>query len=110
MALLTTQYIGPAGLAPTYSAVSASDTCAPGGTVFLHVKNAGGSPDTVTIAGVGTEGYGVARPNLTVSVPATTGDRMIGPLKQEWFAASGTGVVTITHSFTTSVTCAVVSL
>ena len=108
MAALTTQYILPSGLAPTYGAVSASDTCSPGNTVFIHVKNAGGSPDTVTVTGVGTEGYGVARPNLTVTVPATTGDRMIGPLKAEWFAGS-TGVVTITHSFTTSVTCAVVS-
>ena len=107
MAALTTQYVSPTGLAPTYGAVSASDTLSPGNTLFLHVKNAGGSPDTVTIAGVGTEPYGVSKPNLTVSVPATTGDRMIGPLKAEWFAVNGT--ITVTHSFTTSVTCAVIS-
>lgn len=107
MAALTTQYILATGTAVTYGAVSASDTLTPGANVFLHVKNAGGSPDTVTIAAVGNEPWGVAKPSLTVSVPATTGDRMIGPIKAEWFAVNGT--VTVTHSFTTSVTCAVVS-
>lgn len=107
MAALTTQYISPTGLAATYVAVSASDTLSPGNTLFLHVKNAGGSADTVSIAGVGNEPYGVSKPALTVTVPATTGDRMIGPLKAEWFAVNGT--ITVTHSSITSVTCAVVS-
>lgn len=109
MAAIATQFIATTGLAPSYSAVSASDTITPGNSVFIHVKNAGGSPDTVTITAVGNTGYGVAKPNLTVSVPATTGDRMIGPIKAEHFANSS-GVVTVTHSFTTSVTCAVISI
>ncbi len=42
MAALTTQTINRAGVTPSYTAVSASDTFTGGAGVFLHVKNAGG--------------------------------------------------------------------
>lgn len=105
MALLTAQSVNQSGLAPSYSAVSASDTFANDGTVFLHVKNAGGSADTVTITSVQTCNQGATH-NLTVSVPATTGDRLIGPFETSRFNDPTTGLVTVTHSFTTSVTAA----
>jgi hypothetical protein len=41
-----------------------------------------------------------------VSVPATTGDRMI-PLIPA-MADPATGLITVTHSFTTTVTCALI--
>lgn len=112
MALLSTQAITLAGLAPVYSAVAASDTFRPGDHTFLHVKNAGGSPDSVVVADpntaspVGATSFNAA---VTVSVPATTGDRMIGPFPAARFAAAGSGLVTVTHSFQTSVTAAVLT-
>jgi hypothetical protein len=49
MALLTTQSPSVQGTAPTYGAVSASDTIIPDVGMFLIVKNASGTADTVTI-------------------------------------------------------------
>jgi hypothetical protein len=105
MALLTAQQITKAGLAPVYSAVSASDTIAVDSVgMFLHVKNAGGTADTVTLDDSGTTAGGSAATDPTVTVPITTGDRMI--YLPPSFTNSATGLVTVTHSFTTSVTCA----
>lgn len=109
MAALSKQTVGLAGLAPVYSAVSAADTLPPGNNVFLHVKNAGGSPDTVTIVTPGTVA-GQAIADIVVTVPATTGDRMIGPLPGSLVARASDGLADVTHSFITSVTCAVLEL
>jgi hypothetical protein len=107
VALLTLQQISLPSLTPSYGAVSASDTVANvDDRTFLHVKNAGGSPDTVTIVIPGNDQFGSAIPDPTVSVPATTGDLMI-PLNSA-MADPATGLITITHSFTTTVTCALV--
>lgn len=109
MALLTKQTVSLAGLAPAYAAVSASDTFTPGNNVFLHVKNAGGSPCTVNIVTPGNvSGQAVA--DISVSVPATTGDRMIGPLPGSLVSDPATGLATVTFSFLTSVTVAVLEL
>jgi hypothetical protein len=106
MALLTPQQITKAGLAPSYSAVSASDTIQVDSVgMFLHVKNAGGTQDIVTLDDSGVTAGGSAATDPTVTVPITTGDRMIYLPPQ--FTNSATGLVTVTHSFTTSVTCAV---
>ena len=104
MALLTAQTVGQSGLTPSYSAVSASDTFANDGTVFLHVKNGGGSSDTVTVTSVQTCNQGSTH-NLTVSVPAGA-ERMLGPFETTRFNDPTTGLVTVGHSFTTSVTAA----
>lgn len=103
MALLTAQQIAVTGSTPSYAAVSASDTIQPDGNdnLFLHVKNGGGSPDTVTVVIPGVY-LGVNIADLTVSVPATTGDRMIAIPAAAMDPA--TGLITVTHSFTTSVT------
>jgi hypothetical protein len=92
MALLTPQQIAVTGTAPSYAAVSSSDTISPDANdnLFLHVKNAGGSPDTVAIA------------DISISVPATTGDRMIAVPAAAMDPV--TGLINVTHSFTTSVT------
>jgi hypothetical protein len=104
MALLSVQQVGSPST-PTYSAVAASDTVQsdPAG-LMLVVKNAGGSSDTVTITDAGLTAAGSAATNPTVSVPATTGERhyLLFPS-----LANSTGIITISHSFTTSVTCAV---
>lgn len=108
MALLTTQVATQAGTTPTYGAVSSSDTAVPGDNVILIVKNAGGSADTVTIVTPGTV-RSLAIADQTVTVPATTGEKHIA-LPADLYADPTTGLVTIQHSFTTSVTCAVIAV
>lgn len=104
MALLTVQQIG-APSTPTYAAVAASDTVAadPAGLILV-VKNAGGSSDTVTLTDPGLTASGSAATNPTFSVPATTGERWY---KLPVSLQNSSGIITIAHSFTTSVTCAV---
>lgn len=107
MAVLTAQSVSQSGLTEAFSAVSASDTFANDGTVVLHVKNAGGSSDTVTVASAKVCDQGSTH-NIVVSVGATTGDKMIGPFETSRFNDPTTGLVTVTHSFTTSVTVALI--
>jgi len=108
MALLTTQTVTGAGTAPTYTAVNASDTITPDSNVFLHVKNANAAACTVTITDAGTTPGGSAATNPTVTVPATTGDRMIRIPPQ--YVNPTTGLVTVSYSVTASVTAGVFRL
>lgn len=107
MALLTMQQVSITGIAPSYSAVTASDTCLPDDGVFLHVKNTAGTQDNCTVVVPGSY-LGQAIPDVVVAVPITTGDKMIGPLTNA-LADPTTGLITITHSFVNAgVTCALV--
>jgi hypothetical protein len=107
VALLNTQSPTIAGTTPTYGAVSASDTIQNvDDRMFLIVKNASGTADTVTIVIPGNDQFGSAVPDPTVTVPITTGERWI--LLTSAMADPATGLVTVTHSQTTSVTCALV--
>jgi hypothetical protein len=50
MATLATQSIVTAGLTPAFvAAAGGGDKCLPGAGTYLHVKNGGGSPVTVTL-------------------------------------------------------------
>jgi len=105
MALITTQQMSHLGTQATYTAVSASDTAdISNGRTFLHVKNQGASPDTVGLVTPGTvSGLAIA----DGSVSCTNGqERFIGPLDPAIYGQ----VVTVTHSYTTTVTCAFVSV
>lgn len=110
MALLTTQTIGATGTAPTFTAVNASDTITadPGSKMFLEVKNANAGTCTVTITDSSTTAAGSAATNPTVTVPATTGDRMI--YLNPALASPTTGLITVSYSPTASVTAAVFRL
>jgi hypothetical protein len=109
LAALTTQNIARTAITPTYAAVAASDTFTPGANVFVHIKNAGGSPDTVTITVAAGDPPGLTIADLSISV--TNGqERMIGPFPANFFADPTTGVATIAHGFTTSVTIGVFNL
>lgn len=108
MATLTVQQAAITGVTPTFVAVAASDVFANNGKTYIEVKNAGGSADTVTIDSLvacnqGTDHDGGG------SVGATTGDKIFGPFDPTRFN-NANGQVTITHSFTTSVTCTVFTL
>ena len=77
---LTLQTTTRAGIAPTYTAATVDGFAVNNEyyRVILHVKNGNASPCTVTVQTPGTVD-GLAIPDLTVVVPATTGDKMIGP-------------------------------
>lgn len=108
MALIAPQKIVSPSLTPVFAAVTASDTVAPGGLLFLHVKNTNAAACNVTIDPPGTLPQGVADPANVVAVPATTGERLI-PLLDK-YADPVTGLATITYSVTAGVTAAVLSL
>lgn len=106
MALLTATRPTTAGVAWSPAAVSASDTISSSDLgsqgAYLVVINGGGSPDTVTVVDPGLTPAGSAATNPTNSVTnATTEVMRISPA----FVNPSTGFATVTHSFTTSVTC-----
>lgn len=117
MATYTVQSITEVGITPSYTAVGATDTFTPaagteGHTFLLHVKNAGGTQDVVAVDdpnSVSPAGAQAFNPDLSVTVPVTTGDKMIR-VPGTRFRNAGTGVITVTHTFTTSVTAAVFDL
>ena len=109
MALLTVQNITRTGVTPAYTAVAATDTFLPDANAFIHVKNAGGSPDSVTITVAAGDPPGLTISDVVVSV-TNAQERMIGPLPANFFADPTTGLATVAHSFLTSVTSSVLKL
>ncbi len=115
MAQLTVQAIAQAGLAPAYAAASATGDGFQNTndeTTFLHVKNTNAAACVVTInptvTSIKAPGAGVLTiAPISVSVPATTGDRMIGPFPQYAFT-DPSGNVNATYSVSASVTVAAV--
>ena len=77
------------------------------GKECLHVKNASASPITVTVVTPGqVDGMDIA--DLTVSVPATTGDVLIGPFTKTFEAQDNW--ILATFSVVTSVTVGAIRL
>jgi len=105
MALLTATRPTDPGVTWTPAAVSASDTIQASDLgsrgAFLVVINGGASPDTVGIVDAGSTPAGHTGVNGGGSVTnATTKAFYVDPAT----ASPSTGLTTITHSFTTSVT------
>lgn len=105
MALLSATRPTIAGVAWSPAAVSSSDTISANdlGTqgAFLVIINGGGSSDTVAVVDPGTTPAGSAATNPSNAVANGTTEVMrISPQ----FVNPTTGLVTVTHSFTTSVT------
>lgn len=109
MALLTTQSISRTGVTPAYTAVAASDTFTPDSQTFIHIKNAGASPDAATFTVAAGDPPGLTISDVTVSV-TNAQERMIGPFPANFFADPTTGLATVAHGFTTSVTSGVFKL
>lgn len=109
MATLTPQTITVTGMNPVYSAAAAGSKIQCSDRMFLHVKNAAGSSMTVTLAATATS-HGQKAADVVVTVPATTGDAMIGPIFADLYAGLSDGLATITYSSTTSVTVAAIRL
>jgi hypothetical protein len=114
LASYTVQTVTEAGVIPTYTAVSGSDTFTPATADLdkphiLHVKNAGGSSDTVVIDDAtslsNAPGATSYNPDVTVAVANAT-ERFIRLAPVRRYLQSN-GTVAVTNSFTTSVTAAV---
>lgn len=107
MAALSAQVASPVGVAPTYNAVSASDTVPnPSGRTVLLVKNGSGASINVTLVGRGVMGD-IVVPNRVIAVPAGQ-DRLISLDASLYNDASG--LVTVQFSATATVTMAVLNL
>lgn len=106
MATLTTQSITRAGVTPTYAAAAGGgDACEVGDDIYLHVKNTDAATRTVTLAIPSSASTypNVTYTNVAVTIPATTGDKLIGPISA-LFKDATTGLCTITYSAATNVT------
>lgn len=107
MAALTAITPLVSGVASTGAAVSASDTIDQsllgGRGAYLEIINGGGSSDTVTIQDFGTTPAGNALTSNQYTVSVTNGTSQIIHVKPSQVNPS-TGLVTVAHSFTTSVT------
>lgn len=108
MGTYTVQKITRAGITPSFAAVAASDqfVCPNDKRTYLEVINAGGTIDNVGVAPVQTKvrtevAGDIDVDAIAVAVPITTGRKKIGPFPPAYINA---GLVTVTHSFTTSVT------
>lgn len=75
------------------------------GRMFLHVKKTGAGSCVVTVVTPGTAA-GLAIADLTHTVPASTGDRMIGPFPPDVFNDPSTGMLSYTLSEVTGLTVA----
>ena len=104
MAALTLTVPTKAGIAWSPAAVAASDTITAAqlgaGGCYLVVINGGGSPDTVGYTDPGTTPAGGTPAAFTNSVTNATTEVMYLSPK----LVDSSGILTITHSFTTSVT------
>jgi len=107
MATIAVQQIQRVGVAPTFAAVAGGGDAVPVATnTYVELKNTSGSPITVTFATIATAApfAGTALAAETVSVPATTGDILYGPLHPLLFADPTTGMCTITYSASAGLT------
>lgn len=102
MAELTVIVSTEGGTAYTFGAVSASDTFDNDGNTVLLVANGGASADTVTFVAQHECSYGVSHDTTTTLTNGT--NKAFGPFSTEHFNNSS-GHATVTHSFTTTVTC-----
>ncbi len=101
---LTVQQISLAGITPSFSAGDQANghEFVNDGACYLEVKNTGGGICTVTVlTPAKVSGMDVAE--LTVSVPATNGNKKIGPFPTRIFNQAG-GLVYVDLSTATGVT------
>lgn len=101
MSLRSLQAIDIIGTDQTFAAVAASDTFVPNQHGFWEVVNASAGSINVTLVVPGAI-YGQARPDVVKAVAAGARAK-IGPLVAD-LADPATGLITITHSATASVT------
>ena len=102
----TVQTISRAGVTPTFVAATAEGTSFLNDDGIVIEVKASGAEVVVTIPTPGTVDASLAIADLTVTVPATTGDKIIGPFPASVYNQT-TGYVFVNFSITTGVTIAV---
>lgn len=105
MATLTTQTILRTGITPTYAAVAGGgDAAECSDDIFIQFKNTNAATYTPTLAIPATAtGYSnVVYTSVSLAIPATTGDKMFGPLTPSLFRDPTTGLCQITYTGTTT--------
>lgn len=109
---LTPEVSTRAGLVATYNSglVASPDTYrfVNNGRTKIHVKKSGAGACTVTIPLASTVD-GQAPASKTVSIPASTGDKFIGPFPKAYYNDAGGDVSGITFSEVTGLTIAVIT-
>jgi hypothetical protein len=107
LALLAYQQFGSySGGFPSFSAATALDTIAPDEHGYLMYRSTQGTTEVITVVRPGTS-FGLADPDITVTIGATTGEEVIGPMVQA-LADPATGLITITITDVTGITVAAV--
>ena len=109
MATLTVQDISFTGLSASFVAVAAGgDQFANDGRIFIFLKNTNGATRTVTANSQSNCSQGFDH-DIAVVVPATTGEKMIGPFPPSRFN-DGSGNVLLTYDADAGVTIAAIRL
>jgi hypothetical protein len=94
MALISPQSVTVTGLAPTFSAPSASDTMAPDSRRVYLVRTTGTATNVVIVV-PGNNKHGQANPDVTFAVGATS----VHVIPLAGYVDDATsGVITVTHS------------
>jgi hypothetical protein len=105
VAVIAIQTIDLDGEPADYAAAVGPDTFVNDGRTFLHVKNTNAATRDVTIDSTKLCDQGFDH-NQVVTIPATTGDVMIGPFPTARFGTT----VTVTYSAVTNLTIAAFKL
>ncbi len=110
--LLATEQVVRGGLAATYTgSLSVSNTyqVQNSGDIILHFKKSGVGACNVTITTFPTVD-GLAIADRVVVIPATTGDKFIGPFPRDTYNDPNTGYLEFTANEITGLTVAVLRL
>ncbi len=109
MATLSVQVINHTGLSEALAAAAGGgDQFQNDGRIFLHVKNSNVSTRVVTINSQNNCSQGFDH-DIAVTIPANTGDKMIGPFPPGRFD-DGSGFVQVTYSTEVDLTIAAIRL
>lgn len=109
MATLTPQVVVLTGITPTLVAAEAGgDEFVNSGRDFIHIKNTNAAAIDVTINSQTDCNQGVDH-DAVVNIPATTGEKFIGPFPKDRFDDAA-NKVQITYSAVTDVTIGIVRL
>jgi hypothetical protein len=109
VALLVYQAYGSyTGVLPTLSAATTSDTVPPDEHGYLWYKSTQGTTEVITVVTPSSlNNFGQTLPDIAVTIGATTGEEVIGPLMPS-LADPATGLITITIADVTGITVAAV--
>ena len=102
---LAVQTIADEGITPAFTAAPVDGHSVPGdGDVWLEVKNTSGSPINVTVQTGGTL-MGEPVTDKVIAIPATTGDKIIGPFPPALYNQAD-GLVYVDFASVTNLTIA----